>query len=214
MVFDHIPEKEKYIFQGRQPGSIDDEARRGNKVKKSKHNFTHRMLDQEPLNSTGDQVRITDSKNFPISKTIIQPDAIREMHWHPNADEWSFFISSRARVTIFAAQGDVGIVRRNMWHFIENIRNEPVEMLEISRSDEFQNISLFKWMGETPQKQSLIPSLPMIRKAAGSFWTGSGTLTTMLSLSPTLSGREVGRSCSYHGRENGIDILDGIQDYF
>jgi oxalate decarboxylase/phosphoglucose isomerase-like protein (cupin superfamily) len=52
------------------------------------------MLAQEAKNTTGGQVRITDSKNFPISKTvaaahlIIDPGALREMHWHPNADEW------------------------------------------------------------------------------------------------------------------------------
>lgn len=170
-VFDHIPDKEKYIFQGRTPGSIDEEAPNGKHVKKSKYNFTHRMLEQEPINNTsGDsQVRITDSKNFPISKTvaaahaIIEPGAIREMHWHPSADEWSFFISGRARVTIFAAEGrartfdylpgDVGIVPRNMGHFVENIGDEPVEMLEIFRADEFRDVSLFKWMGDTPRKQ-------------------------------------------------------------
>ncbi|KAJ3547597.1 hypothetical protein NM208_g1447 [Fusarium decemcellulare] len=85
------------------------------------------------------------------------------MHWHPSADEWSFFLKGRARVTIFASEGtsrtfdyvpgDVGIVPRNMGHFVENIGDEPVEMLEIFRADEFRDISLFKWMGETPQKQ-------------------------------------------------------------
>lgn len=140
-------------------------------MKKSKYNFTHRMLEQEPINSTngGGHVRITDSKNFPISKTVaaahavIEPGAIREMHWHPTADEWTFFIAGRARVTIFASEGnartfdylpgDVGIVPRNMGHFVENIGDEPIEMLEIFRADEFRDISLFKWMGETPQKQ-------------------------------------------------------------
>ncbi|KAH6884940.1 oxalate decarboxylase oxdC [Thelonectria olida] len=170
-VFAHIPQGEKYIFQGTVPGSISDEEPNGKKVKKSKYNFTHRMLEQEPINSTngGGHVRITDSRNFPISKTVaaahavIEPGAIREMHWHPSADEWSFFIRGRARVTIFASEGsartfdyvpgDVGIVPRNMGHFVENIGDEPVEMLEIFRSDEFRDISLFKWMGETPQKQ-------------------------------------------------------------
>lgn len=170
-VFAHIPEKEKYIFRGTTPGTIDEEAPTGKKVKKSRFNFTHHMLEQEPLNSTtgGGQVRITDSRNFPISKTvsaahaIIEPGAIREMHWHPNADEWSFFIRGRARVTIFAAEGsartfdylpgDVGVIPRNMGHFVENIGDEPIEMLEIFRADEFRDISLFQWMGETPQRQ-------------------------------------------------------------
>lgn len=88
-VFAHVPEKEKYIFKGSVPGSIEDEAPKGKEVKKSKYNFTHRMLDQEPEEFSGGHVRIADSKNFPLSKTVaaahavIEPGAIREMHWHP-----------------------------------------------------------------------------------------------------------------------------------
>lgn len=166
-IFNALPDKEKYIFQGSLPGPIKDEEPKN--FKKSKLNFTHRMLAQEPLNATGGRVRITDSTNFPISKTVaaahldIDPGALREMHWHPNADEWSFVIRGRARVTIFAAKGnartfdfsagDVGIVPRNMGHFIENLSDdEPLEMLEIFRGDRFQDFSLFQWMGETPQR--------------------------------------------------------------
>lgn len=166
-VLDEIPKSEKYIFQGSEPGSIKDETPPN--FKKSKLQFTHHMLAQKPERSTGGEVRITDSTNFPISKTIaaghldIGPGSMREMHWHPNADEWSFFIRGRARVTIFAAEGnartfdyvagDVGVVPQNMGHFIENLSDdEPLEVLEIFRSDKFQDFSLFQWMGETPQR--------------------------------------------------------------
>ncbi|KAJ0124395.1 oxalate decarboxylase oxdc [Diaporthe amygdali] len=167
-VFAHLPAGEKYIFQGSNPGSIDDERPTGKNIKKSKYNFAHKMLAQEPIVTSGGEVRITDSKNFPISTTvaaahaIIQPGALREMHWHPNADEWNFFIRGKARITIFAAEGtartfdyvpgDVGIVPRNMGHFVENIGDEPVEMLEVFRADEFRDFSLFQWLGETPQR--------------------------------------------------------------
>ncbi|PWY69090.1 Bicupin, oxalate decarboxylase/oxidase [Aspergillus heteromorphus CBS 117.55] len=142
--FKNIPTAEKYIFQGS-------------------------MLAQEPERTTGGDVRITDSANFPISKTVaaahltIHPGAIREMHWHPNADEWSYFKRGRARVTIFAAEGtartfdyvagDVGIVPKNMGHFIENLSDEEeVEVLEIFRADRFRDFSLFQWLGETPRR--------------------------------------------------------------
>lgn len=88
-VFRAIPEKEKYIFQGSNPDSIEKEIPSNSPgYKKSKLQFTHKMLAQEPLNTTGGQVRITDSTNFPLSKTVaaahltIQPGALREMHWH------------------------------------------------------------------------------------------------------------------------------------
>ncbi|ELQ33400.1 hypothetical protein MGG_10252 [Pyricularia oryzae 70-15] len=167
-IFAHLPKTEKYIFQGQIPGSVDEERPKGSNVKKSKYKFSHKMLDQTPEKTSGGEVRVTDSKNFPISKTIaaahaiIEPGAIREMHWHPNADEWSFFIRGKARVTIFAAEGtartfnyqpgDVGIVPRNMGHFVENIGDEPLEMLEVFRADEFRDFSLFQWLGESPKK--------------------------------------------------------------
>lgn len=166
-VFNALPEKEKYIFQGSLPGPIKDELPKN--FKKSNLQFTHRMLAQEPVEASGGRVRITDSTNFPISKSVaaahldIEPGAMREMHWHPNADEWSFVIRGRARVTVFAAEGnartfdfvagDVGIVPRNHGHFIENLSDdEPLEVLEIFRADKFQDFSLFQWMGETPQR--------------------------------------------------------------
>jgi oxalate decarboxylase family bicupin protein len=88
-VFRAIPKSEKYIFQGSAPDSIDKEIPKDTKgYKKSKLQFSHKMLAQEPLNLTGGEVRITDSTNFPISKTVaaahlnIKPGALREMHWH------------------------------------------------------------------------------------------------------------------------------------
>ncbi|KAH7326432.1 RmlC-like cupin domain-containing protein [Stachybotrys elegans] len=185
-VLDHIPKKEKYIFQGSLPGSADDEFPSGKHVKKSKYNFSHRMLDQTPETFSGGEVRIADSKNFQISKTIaaahviIQPGAIREMHWHPMADEWSFFITGRARITIFASEGkartfnyqagDVGIVPANMGHFVENIGDEPIEMLEVFRSDEFRDFSLFQWMGETPQRMVIDTLFADDKEGGEKFW--------------------------------------------
>lgn len=144
------------------------------------------MLDQEPKQTSGGEVRITDSTNFPISKTvaaahvIIQPGALREMHWHPTADEWSFFIRGRARVTIFAAEGnartfdyvagDVGIVPKNMGHFVENIGDEPIEMLEVFKADQFRDFSLFQWMGETPQRMVVDTLFAEDKEAGEQFW--------------------------------------------
>ncbi|CAL5867104.1 uncharacterized protein PFLUO_LOCUS1316 [Penicillium psychrofluorescens] len=165
--FDKIPTSEKYIFKGSKPGSLEHEKPRG--FKQSKLRFTHHMHAQDPIRTTGGNVRITDSTNFPISKTVaaahleIEPGALREMHWHPNADEWTYFKRGRARVTVFASEGnartfdyvagDVGIVPRNMGHFIENLSDEePLEVLEVFRADKYQDFSLFQWLGETPRR--------------------------------------------------------------
>ncbi|MGM3237869.1 cupin domain-containing protein, partial [Bacillus cereus group sp. BC24] len=86
--------------------------------------------------SSGGQVWIADSTNFKASKTIasalvkVDPGAIRELHWHPNTDEWQYFISGKARMTVFASDGhartfnyqagDVGYVPFAMGHYVEN----------------------------------------------------------------------------------------------
>ena len=185
-IFEHLPAGERYIFQGSRPGSIEAERPRGRHVKPSQQRFTHRLLEQPPRRTSGGQVRVADSTNFAVSKTvaaahaIIEPGALREMHWHPTADEWSFFIRGRARVTVFAAEGnartfdymagDVGIVPKNMGHFVENIGDEPVEMLEIFRSDQFRDFSLFQWMGETPQRMVLDHLFADDKEAGEKFW--------------------------------------------
>jgi oxalate decarboxylase/phosphoglucose isomerase-like protein (cupin superfamily) len=54
-------------------------------------------------------VKIIDSKIFsvtPISAAIVtlKPGGLRELHWHPNADEWQYYISGKGRMTVFAAR--------------------------------------------------------------------------------------------------------------
>ena len=56
-------------------------------------------------------MQIADSNNFDIAKTVasalvtVHPDGMREMHWHPNADEWQFFYAGKGRMTVFATGG-------------------------------------------------------------------------------------------------------------
>lgn len=51
------------------------------------------MMEQEPQRMPGGTVRITDTTNFPASRTIaaalveLEPGAMRELHWHPNGAE-------------------------------------------------------------------------------------------------------------------------------
>ena len=69
------------------------------------------MLAQELIKTSGGTVRITDSTNFPVSTTIaaalveLEPGALRELHWHPNNDEWQYYIEGQGRMTVFASEG-------------------------------------------------------------------------------------------------------------
>ena len=61
----------------------------------------------------GGFVKVVSSKEFPIQSTLtaarmdIEPGAFREMHWHPNADEWQFVMGGEGKVTIFGSNGRV-----------------------------------------------------------------------------------------------------------
>jgi oxalate decarboxylase len=163
--FSEIPHKELYIYQGTLPGPIETEQVQ-DPVGPPPVAFSHRLVAQQPLQSSGGTVRIADSTNFPVSKQIaaalveIEPGAMRELHWHPNADEWQYYLEGRARMTVFASEsrartfdfqeGDVGYVPFAMGHYIQNVGNSPVRMLEMFASDHFADISLNQWMALTP----------------------------------------------------------------
>jgi oxalate decarboxylase/phosphoglucose isomerase-like protein (cupin superfamily) len=77
-----------------------------------------------------------------------------------SADEWDFFLSGHARITIFAGNtnartfdfqaGDVGYITKNNGHYIENIGNTPVKYLEIFKTPRYADFSLSNWLALTP----------------------------------------------------------------
>ncbi len=111
-------------------------------------------------------MRITDSSNFPASTTIaaalveIEPGGMRELHWHPNGDEWQYYLSGQGRMTVFGSEskartfdyraGDVGYVPFAMGHYIENTGRETLTFLEMFKSPRYADISLTQWMALTP----------------------------------------------------------------
>ena len=153
-----------YIFPLPVPGSLSSDRVAGaTSVPKS---FSHRMMSQEPIKTRSGTVRITDSKNFPASVTIaaalveVQPGGLREMHWHPNADEWQYYIEGEACMGVFAAEGnartfdyragDVGFVPFAMGHYVENTGKTTFRFLELFRSSYYADISLDQWLALIP----------------------------------------------------------------
>jgi oxalate decarboxylase len=161
---DAMPTEELWIFAGDVPGPLD-----GDRVPSpagSSEQFVHHLGAQEPIDTGAGTARIADSTNFPASKTVaaalveVAPGAMRELHWHPNADEWQYFIQGSGRMTVFASSGmartfdyqagDVGYVPFAMGHYVENTGDEPLRFLEMFRSDRFADVSLNQWMALTP----------------------------------------------------------------
>ncbi|HEX6654126.1 MAG TPA: cupin domain-containing protein [Thermoleophilaceae bacterium] len=56
--------------------------------------FKFRLADRPPVRRGKGQVRIVDSTVFHASTQVaaavvdLEPGGIRELHWHPKADEW------------------------------------------------------------------------------------------------------------------------------
>jgi oxalate decarboxylase len=163
--FADIPKGQKYIYQDRVPAPLAEQAVPSPQGTVPR-TFAHRLLAQEPKRFPGGTVRIADSTNFPVATRIaaalveIVPGGLRELHWHPNNDEWQYYLTGKARMTAFATQGTartfdcragtVGYVPFAFGHYIQNTGDESVWFLEIFKSDRFADVSLNQWMALTP----------------------------------------------------------------
>lgn len=160
-----FPRKEIYIGPGTIPGITLEELR----LKESQTSqFAHKYrLDMQPPRVfEGGMEYMVSQKDFPIQSTftavkmILQPGALREMHWHPHADEWQYYLSGQARMTVFGShgrirtedyrKGHVGFVPQGYGHYIEQVGNQPTELLILFNSPEYQEISLANWLGGNP----------------------------------------------------------------
>ncbi len=163
--FGHTPDpSELYIFPAPLPGPLSaDKATGAQPVPQS---FTHRMMAQKPIRTRSGTVRITDSSVFPVATAIaaalveVEPGGMRELHWHPNADEWQYYIEGEARMGVFGSTGnartfdfragDVGYVPLAMGHYVENTGDGPLRFLEMFKSATYADVSLNQWMALTP----------------------------------------------------------------
>ena len=165
--FAHLPDpSELYIFAATAPGPLASDKIDG--ADPVSPGFSHRMLAQQPIQTKSGSVRITDTSVFPVSKTIaaalveVLPGGMREMHWHPNNNEWQYYLEGQARMGVFAASGqartfdfqagDVGYVPFAMGHYIENTGTGPLRFLEIFNSSYYADVSLNQWLALTPQE--------------------------------------------------------------
>jgi oxalate decarboxylase len=165
--FAKIPLRDLYIFQGNVPGALAADQAAVSGKGAPPHPFTFALGSMTPTRETrGGTVRIADSTNFTVSTTVaaalltIRPGGMREMHWHPNADEWQYWIKGKGRMTIFNTgpnavtmdfnPGDVGYVKRNLGHYIQNTGDIDLQVLEVFRAPRFMDVSLSDWITHTP----------------------------------------------------------------
>jgi oxalate decarboxylase len=163
-----LPKSALYIFPADLPRSLaDDRAAVGGPSVRSPIAYTFKMASMEPqFRTPGGEARIVDSRNFPAAKNIaaalltIKPGGMRELHWHPHASEWQYYISGKGRFTVFSPVGqartvdvnpnDVGYVPANAGHYIENTGDTDLVALEMFAAHEFQDVSFRNWLGHLP----------------------------------------------------------------
>jgi oxalate decarboxylase len=163
-----IPLHNLWIFQGQLPGSLEaDRAAAAGPTSAPPYPFTFSLGSMKPVRQTkGGEVRIADSNNFNVSKTIaaalvtVHPGGLRELHWHPNADEWQYWIKGKGRMGVFDTgphvatmdfnPGDIGYVKRSHGHYILNVGDTDLVFLEVFRSSYFADVSLSDWLARTP----------------------------------------------------------------
>src|SRR5262249_44377306 len=127
----------------------------------------YRLLAQRPETFPGGSLRLVSEREFPISTTMtgslmrIKAGGMRELHWHPNADEWQYYIRGRGRMSVFGSHGrsrtdefsagDVGYVPQGYGHYIENVGSEDLDLVLAFNSGIYQSISITAWMAGNPQ---------------------------------------------------------------
>jgi oxalate decarboxylase len=157
-----------YIFQGQMPGPLEMDVKQAQgDAGPEPIPSTFALNEVAPTRQTkGGSVRIADSSTFKASKTIassvvtIHPGGMREIHWHPNADEWAYIVAGEGQAMVFNTgpnavsqnfhAGDIGYFKRNYAHYLRNIGNTDLVYLEVFRSSYFADVSLSDWLTHTP----------------------------------------------------------------
>ncbi|KAK0628295.1 putative oxalate decarboxylase oxdC [Bombardia bombarda] len=166
-VFDNVPAPNPYILNATVSTKTVTDGPAGEATGNA--SFVYRTFDHpsEKVPGKGGEFYKIDSTNFPISKTIaatfvrLEPKGLREMHWHPNAEEWLYFHQGHARATVFIggtnartfdfSAGDTAAFPDNSGHYIENTSDtEDLVWIEIYKSDRVADIPLTQWLALTP----------------------------------------------------------------
>ena len=164
--FDAFPKSELYFVDGPVPPEKPAVPHSG-KVQPPPQTHKYRLLDREPhaTYKSGREWRVG-VEEFPISKTftgvVLELDSggLRELHWHPNADEWQYVISGQVSVTMFGSHGrfhaetlnagDVGYIPQGYGHSIENVGKTPARILIAFNTGHYEAIDLSTWIAGNP----------------------------------------------------------------
>lgn len=165
--FSTVPKKELFIFPRELPRPLAEEQQQAEEgTGQVPHSFAFQPSTIQPAKvSKGGEVRIIDQKIWPATNiaaaiVTLKPGGLRELHWHPNEDEWQYYVTGKGRMTVFTAgahartmdfeEGDVGYIEKSAPHYIENTGDTDLVFLEVFPTPFYEDISLAEWIAHTP----------------------------------------------------------------
>jgi oxalate decarboxylase len=167
--FAKVPKKELFIFERPLPRPLAEEQKQAEAGSgRVPNSFDFKPSEMKPTKvSRGGEVKVVDRKIWPATNiaaaiVTLKPGGLRELHWHPNEDEWQYYVSGKGRMTVFAAggrartmdfqEGDVGYIDRSVPHYIENTGDEDLVFIEVFPTPFYEDISLAEWLAHTPSR--------------------------------------------------------------
>jgi oxalate decarboxylase len=158
-----LPNGEAYFA-----GGPDDPIVRATPQPKPTLATTHRypLGAQQPRRVPGGGAPWTVTANeFPITTTMsasvleIEPGAMRELHWHPDADEWQYYLEGSAEMAVYLGMGhtvteqfvtgDIGYVPMGAGHYIRNTGSGILRLL-IGFNGHYHSHDLNAWLTSNP----------------------------------------------------------------
>jgi oxalate decarboxylase len=167
--FDKVPKKELFIFERPLPRPLAEEQKQAEAgTGRVPHSFDFKPSEMKPTKvSHGGEVKIIDQKIWPATNiaaaiVTLKPGGLRELHWHPNEDEWQYYVEGKGRMTVFSAgghartmdfqEGDVGYIDKSVPHYIENTGDTDLTFIEVFPTPFYEDISLAEWLAHTPSR--------------------------------------------------------------
>jgi oxalate decarboxylase len=161
-VFAKFPKGETYIMAG----DILSPEKAKEFLLPPAQSHKYSLLQRPTHEFPGGTMYLATAKEFPVSQgmsgglMIIKPGCLRELHWHPNANEWHYYLRGQAQVLLFGSggrakvsdfrPGDVAYLPAGYGHAIRNTGTEDLEIVVTLDSGHYEEISLTDWVAASP----------------------------------------------------------------
>ena len=110
------------------------------------------------IDVTADQLPLLDG--MALATLRLEPGAVREPHWHPNAAELSYCLEGSASMTIVESggrpvsmdiePGDLAFVPSGLIHHIENRADSPARFVVCFNHEHYEDLNLSNSVAEMP----------------------------------------------------------------